>query len=29
VKVARWLWIAGICALCLAPLAIELVWGLK
>lgn len=26
--VARWLWIAGVCILCLAPFMIDLLWGL-
>jgi hypothetical protein len=29
VKVARWVWIAVVCALCLTPVFIEIVWGLN
>lgn len=26
--VARWVWIAAVCVLCLAPFMIDLLWGL-
>lgn len=28
-RIARWAWVVGICALCLLPVAIDLLWDLR